>query len=53
MLELSARWQNTWQCICSDWKTMENQLTNLKTHFGLEGIPSKLILVQKKALIQV
>ena len=41
MLELSARWQNTWQCIYRDWKTLENQLTNLKTHFGLEGIPSK------------
>ena len=28
-LELSARLQNTRQCICSDWKMLENQWANL------------------------
>ena len=40
-LELSAGLQNTRQCICSDWKTLENQSANLITHFGLEGILSR------------
>ena len=51
MLELSARLQNTRQCICSDWnKALENQSTNLQANSGLEGIISKHFLVQKKAL---
>ena len=40
-LELSARLQNTRQCICSDWKTLENQSANLQVYSGLEGILSK------------
>ena len=50
MLELSARLQNTWQCICSDWKTLENQSANLQANSGLEGILSKHFFVHKKAL---
>ena len=49
MLELSARLQNTWQCIFSDWKTLEPS-TNLQANFGLEGILSKHFFVQKMAL---
>ena len=49
-LELLARLQNMWQCICSDWKTLENQSTNLQAlNFGLEGILSKHFFVQKKS----
>ena len=40
-LELSARLQNTQQCIRGDWKTLENQSANLQANFGLEGILSK------------
>ena len=50
-LELSARLQNTRQCICSDWKTLENQSANLQANSGLEGILSKhFFFVQEKAL---
>ena len=41
MLELSARLESTRQHICNNWKTLENQLANLQTHLGLEGILSK------------
>ena len=31
-LELLAKLQNTWQCTCSDWKTLENQWANLQAN---------------------
>ena len=49
-LELSARLHNTRQCICSDWKTLENQSANLQKNFGLEGILSKHLLFRRRLL---
>ena len=52
-LELSATLQNTRQCICSDWKMLENQWANLYKQILIkksQGILSKYFFVQKKAL---
>ena len=39
--ELSAGLQNTPQCICSDWKTLENQSAKLEANSCLKGILPK------------
>ena len=49
-LELSAGLQNTRQCICRDWKTLENQSANLQANPGLEGISSKLFFCLEEGL---
>ena len=40
-VELSAGLQNTRQCICSDWKTLENQSAKLEVNSCLKGILPK------------
>ena len=47
-LELSARLQNTQQCICIDWKTLEIQSANLQANSGLEGILWRHFLVHRR-----
>ena len=41
---------NTLSCICSDWKTLENQSANLQTHSGLEWILSKHLFSSGRGL---
>ena len=51
-LELLARLQNTQQCICSDWKMLENQWANSQANSykkKSQGILSKHFLGQKRA----
>ena len=38
ILELTARLRSTWQCICSNWKMLENQSANLQANSGLEAL---------------
>ena len=47
-LELSAILENAWQCICSDWKTLENQSTNLQANSGLKEFSQSIFLFRRR-----
>ena len=52
-LKLSATLQNTRQCICSDWKMLENQWANLQANSYFKKMTrnsQKAFFVQEKAL---